>query len=113
MIAFDSPLVYIQLKTKERKRHMKRNITQWLLFGSVVFILLSFHADSLLLRFLLIGEVPGSNNSLSPTTMLSMYAIGLGLTLLYILIPRSQISDFGKRAQTIKTRLPRKRFSSL
>lgn len=92
---------------------MQKRIIQWSLIGSAAFILLSFHVDALLVRFLIIGEIPGSSNSLSPTTMLSIYGIGLSLTLLYILIPRSQISEFTKRAQTIKSRLPRKRFSSL
>lgn len=92
---------------------MQKRIIQWSLIGSAAFILLSFHVDALLVRFLLIGEIPGSADSLSPTTMLSFYGIGLGLTLMYLLVPRSQISEFGKRAQTFTSRLPRKRFSSL
>ena len=92
---------------------MQKLLIQWSLIGSAVFMLLSFNVDALLVRFLLIGEVPGSANSLSPTTMLSLYGISLGLTLIYLLVPRSQISELSKRAQTFKSRLPRKRFSSL
>ena len=113
MIAFDSTLVYIHNSRQERKCHMQKKIIQWSLLGSVLFILLSFNVDGLLLRFMVIGEVPGSNNTLSPMTMLSIYAASIALTVLYIFIPRSQIDEFGKRAQSIKSRLPRKRFSSL
>lgn len=92
---------------------MQKKIIQWSLLGSVLFVLLSFNVDSLLLRFVVIGEVPGSSNTLSPMTMLLIYAVSFALTLLYILIPRSRINEFGKRAQSMKSRLPSKRFSSL
>ena len=92
---------------------MRAKITLWLLSGSVLFVLLSFNADTLLVRFLLIGELPGSTHTLSPMTMLCIYIAGFALTLAYIVIPRSQIREFNKRAQSMKSRLPTKRFSAL
>ena len=92
---------------------MQKKFIQWSLLGSALFVMLSFNVDELLLRFMVIGEVPGSSTTLSPMTMLSIYAASFILTILFIFIPRSQIDGLGKRAQSIKTRLPRKRFSSL
>lgn len=83
------------------------------MLGSLLFILLAFGVDALFVRFLLIGELPGSNSSLSPITMLTIYSASFAIILIYLFVPRTQINEFGKRAQSIKTRLPRKRFSSL
>jgi hypothetical protein len=92
---------------------MRKKITQWSLLGSVVFVLLSFNVDTLLVRFLLIGELPGSTHALSPMTMLCIYTAGFAVTLAYIVLPRSQMRELNKRAQSMKSRLPSKRFSAL
>jgi hypothetical protein len=92
---------------------MRQKVIRWSLLGSIVLILLSFHVDTLVIRFLLVGELPGGYSSLPPIVMLMIYSITFALTLVFLLAPRAQIHEFSKRAHSIKSRLPQKRFNSL
>jgi hypothetical protein len=53
---------------------MKRIITMSALFGSLLVFLLSIDAPMLLIRFVMVGELPGGIN-LSADTMLAITAI--------------------------------------
>lgn len=90
---------------------MNRKLVAWNLTGSLLAIIFSFGADEALFRFVLIGEVPGSEVSLSASTMLGIWLLALATLMTWLLYPviRSLVVSTGYE----KALLPKKRFTTL
>lgn len=92
---------------------MRRQAIRWLNISSSIIILFSFGADTSLLRFVLIGEVPGSSVIASPNQVLGFYAVIAFVTALYLTFDFTQLGQMLKRSSVYKSRLPQKRFTAL
>lgn len=91
---------------------MTERITRTSLLFSVFIILLSFHADEMLVRFLLAGEIPGTNSSLPPNLMLVLFA-GIFLASVASLLFRNRQNNLVQRLERFKPKLPKRRYSSI
>lgn len=91
---------------------MKRKLTRYCLAASLFIILLSLDVDSMLVRFLIAGEVPGTTIVLSPTVMLIVISI-LALGLLMTLTSKEQNEKLSRRIELAKKHLPKRRYSSV
>jgi len=60
---------------------MKKAITLICIIASTVIILDSFNAWHAIAMFYLAGEIPGTRTSISPNTMLSIFALLIGFVL--------------------------------
>ena len=91
---------------------MKERATRISLLLSAFIILLAFNIDEVLVRFLLAGEIPGTDTSLPPTVMLSLFA-GIILIPLASLILRNRMNSLSRKLDQAKARFPKRRYSSL
>jgi hypothetical protein len=82
------------------------------LIGSAIFIGLSFNIDESLIRFLIVGEVPGSSTSLSPDTMLLVLSFCFAVLLLVTIRPIAFLRYFNTFGAA-KHYLPKRRYSSI
>lgn len=91
---------------------MKERVTRTSLLFSAFVILLSFHADEMLVRFLLAGEIPGTRTSLPASVMLGLFAT-IFMTTVLLVILRSRQNNLSQLFDRIKVKLPKRRYSSL
>ncbi len=87
----------------------QKKCIKYSLIGSFIFIALSFQLEEILIRFLLVGELPGKVSFLSPDVML------VGITLSVILVIGLFIRGFlATQQKTPKApRLPSRRYQSI
>jgi len=80
---------------------------------SGLFIVVAFNMPEVVLRFVLVGELPDGTTLLSPDTMLGIILIGF--LLMFILINRSFTVKVlsGLSRSSAKFRLPKRRYTSL
>jgi len=91
---------------------MKQTLTRYSLVASFIFILLSFNVDSILVRFLLAGELPGTTIILSPGGMLIIIGM-IAVLSLGLIISKEYGTKFERQIQAAKRRLPKRRYSSV
>ncbi len=89
---------------------MKYTVTKICLLLSALFIMLSFHVEETLVRFIIMGEIPGTDVSLSPTTMLVVYSI---LILAPICIGLYKLYAASRNYAKANSHLPKRRYSPL
>lgn len=95
-------------------RTLYRIVTSTNLILSGLFIILAFNLPEIILRFLLVGELPDGTTLLSPDVMLVLILIGFLVTALLV-YPSIATKTIGKFIQTSSTklRLPKHRYTSL
>ena len=89
---------------------MQRRIIEASLVGSLVIILASFGFFNSLLMFVLVGAIPGTNDTLSPTAMSLIFSLCAASTVAAVALPRVT----HKPAEHLKKKpLPKRRYSRL
>lgn len=91
---------------------MKERATRISLLFSVFIILLAFNIDEILVRFLLAGEIPGTDTSLPPTAMLTLFASILMIPIVTLML-RNRMNSLSRKLDQAKARFPKRRYSSL
>lgn len=89
---------------------MQRRIIEASLIGSLVIILTSFGFFNSLLMFVLVGAIPGTNDTLSPTAMSIIISLGAATILTILALPHANTKP-ATHAQ--KGKLPKQRYSRL
>lgn len=88
---------------------VQKKCIKYSLIGSVVFVALSFQLEEILIRFLLVGELPGKISLLSPDVMLTVTS--LCILLVVGLLVRGIILTSQK--STKSPQLPSRRYQSI
>ncbi len=91
---------------------MKQTITRYCTVASLIIILLSFNADSMIVHFLLAGEVPGTSLVLSPTTMLLIIGL-LAILPFGVMAFKEHGAKLERQITAAKKRFPKRRYSSV
>lgn len=91
---------------------MKKNITIACLVGSAYLISSTFGVFNSLLLFLLVGKVPGTQYSFSPIQMGFIVTLAATLATAFIMQPYYR-AFLKSRADTIKARLPKRRYNQV
>lgn len=89
---------------------MKKIITMGALFGSFFVFLLSIDAPMSLLRFIMVGELPGGVLTLPPEIMLAITGIFIGLFVVYSalrFIPQTKIHP------VVSRHMPKRRYTAI
>lgn len=96
---------------------MRKTINILALVFFIFLVLDAVHAPELLMNFLIVGALPGSNTTLSPNTMLVLMTIASGVIMFELVLRRfggfrnirHYITHFGAKRE----RLPKRRFSRI
>ena len=91
---------------------MKERATRISLLLSAFIILLAFNIDEVLVRFLLAGEIPGTDTSLPPTAMLTLFASILMIPIVTLIL-RNRMNGLSRKLDQAKARFPKRRYSSI
>lgn len=86
---------------------MVQKITLAALIGSGSIIALSFDVANHLLRFLLVGQIPGTSIMLSPVAMLVIFSV-VALGIIFAITPRPHL-----KKSVAKSQLPKRRYSHI
>ena len=91
---------------------MKERATRISLLLSAFIVLLAFNIDEVLVRFLLAGEIPGTDTSLPPTAMLTLFASILMIPIVTLML-RNRMNGLSRKLDQAKARFPKRRYSSI
>lgn len=92
--------------------YLQKITTGLSLLGSAIIVGLSFNVFDSMLFFLLVGELPGSQTSLHPDTMLALF----GCSLLAFMIAVARPTALLRRAESlsgVRQYLPKNRYGSI
>jgi hypothetical protein len=96
---------------------MKKTVTGVVLVIGITFALKQSGVFDALLLFILVGAIPGSTISLSPSMTLALITFSSAALIAHLTLPAlfSLINQYrlAKKKQLVKNRMPKRRFSEI